>query len=287
MEISVYEFHLKQGRMPMADRGEKPWRYRGWLRVILQMLNAVDDRVPNRWGYFRQWFESGRVPADPIPQISWLDAPEPTAMKQLDKAVEIISAAGHGGWGAFERLLEWLAFAMDVPGPVQESTLSDATQEKLYRQLDFHSWLLHPYDYLGSYVAERSGKGWNPHAFFPTPMGVVKLMVAMTMGEGDQRMKSVNDPCCGSGRILLVASNYSLCLSGMDIDPQMVQITLINGLIWAPWIALPLAAHPATKETGKIELTAPKRKQAPPAKRKLPPPKKRKKTPPPKKRGAA
>ena len=39
---------------------------------------------------------------------------------------------------------------------------------------------------------------------------------------------TVNDPCVGSGRLLLHASNISLRLYGQDIDPLAVAMCKIN-----------------------------------------------------------
>jgi hypothetical protein len=70
-------------------------------------------------------------------------------------------------------------------------------------------------------------------------------MVKMTMAEKvtdgrNSRLMSVNDPCVGSGRMLLHASNYSLNLFGQDIDPLAVAMCKINGALYAPWLAFPL-----------------------------------------------
>ena len=42
--------------------------------------------------------------------------------------------------------------------------------------------------------------------------------------------------------MLLHASNYSLRLYGMDIDPLVVKISKINGALYAPWMSFPLPA---------------------------------------------
>jgi hypothetical protein len=104
-----------------------------------------------------------------------------------------------------------------------------------------------PHDYLGDHVAVGKAKGWNPTSFFPTPHPVVELMVRMTMcdaeGEGrDPRTLLIADPCVGSGRMLLHASNISLALFGQDIDPLAVSMCKINGVLYAPWLAFPLPA---------------------------------------------
>src|SRR5919197_815569 len=56
----------------------------------------------------------------------------------------------------------------------------------------------------------------------------------------DLRLTSVNDPCVGSGRMLLHASNFSLRLYGQDIDPLAVALCKINGALYAPWLSFPL-----------------------------------------------
>src|SRR5919197_878659 len=58
----------------------------------------------------------------------------------------------------------------------------------------------------------------------------------------DLRLTSVCDPCVGSGRMLLHASNFSLCLFGQDIDPLAVAMCKINGALYAPWLSFPLPA---------------------------------------------
>jgi hypothetical protein len=104
-----------------------------------------------------------------------------------------------------------------------------------------------PHDYLGAYIAEGKARGWSPTGFYPTPHNVVECMVRMTMhdtsAEGrDSRLTSVCDPCVGSGRMLLHASNYSLCLFGQDIDPLAVAMCKVNGALYAPWLSFPLPA---------------------------------------------
>ena len=55
----------------------------------------------------------------------------------------------------------------------------------------------------------------------------------------DPRTAMVLDPCVGTGRMLLHASNFSLSLWGIDVDPTCVAITRINGALYAPWISFP------------------------------------------------
>jgi N-6 DNA Methylase len=127
----------------------------------------------------------------------------------------------------------------------EEPRLDEKVSEKLYRQVDLTPLMQTPWDYLGDLVATSKARGWNPTGFYPTPHPVVECMVRLTMQdtweEGrDPRTMSVCDPCVGSGRMLLHASNYSLNLHGQDIDPLAVSMCLINGALYAPWISFPL-----------------------------------------------
>ena len=69
--------------------------------------------------------------------------------------------------------------------------------------------------------SERKGQ-------FFTPQSLCDMMAAIT---GDYESgKTVSDPCCGSGRMLLSAAkiNRDLMFWGCDIDLQCCQMTLIN-----------------------------------------------------------
>jgi hypothetical protein len=160
-------------------------------------------------------------------------------------------------WGALERLVAFLAWGLAV-GPEPERLEPDEA-EALYRAVNVGPWLQEPSDYLGEAVAARHAGGWNPNAFYPTPHDLCELMVGMTMGEGDHRAKTVHDPCVGSGRMLLHASNHSYRLSGQDIDPMMVAITKINGALYAPWLSFPApdSIFAAEPEREAVQVSAP------------------------------
>jgi hypothetical protein len=72
-------------------------------------------------------------------------------------------------------------------------------------------------------------------------------MVQILMHDGgkdgrDPRTLSVCDPAVGSGRMLLHASNHSVCLFGQDIDALAIAMCKINGALYAPWLSFPLPA---------------------------------------------
>jgi hypothetical protein len=115
--------------------------------------------------------------------------------------------------------------------------------EQLYRQVDIGPMLVKPHDYFGAWIALQKGN-WNPRAFYPTPHGVVEMMVRVLLNdEEDFRDKTVMDPCVGSGRMLMHASNFSLRLYGIDIDASLVKLTYLNGALYVPWILRPFPAR--------------------------------------------
>lgn len=248
-------FLLIDGRMPRIGDPVPPWRFRGWLGWYVQEAHALNVAgFPDRWGYLQTvhaaWGPAtGEADLDPgpIPRVDFGYA-DRKVMSDLTKAVEMAGATRYGGWGwsSFRLLTDWLAFGLGFEAKPPE--LDDATQE---------GWFAYPHDYLATYVCEMRGNGWNPNAFYPTPHEVCEAMVAMSFYDaartGDNRRKTVCDPCCGTGRMLLHASNHSLYLSGQDIDGLMVRCTLINGALYAPWIV----AHPPRRDEGAVLLPAP------------------------------
>ena len=120
--------------------------------------------------------------------------------------------------------------------PVEPADFTGAS-ERLYQVFNLETLLAWPHDYLGKILAEnRHGQHLG---FYPTPMSVACMMAAMTVGGEDARTKSVCDPCVGTGRLLLAASNHSYRLYGCDLNPTVLKATLVNGYLYAPWLGRP------------------------------------------------
>jgi len=230
-------------RLPRLGDVPAPWRFRGWLLPYVILLHALVPAVADRWGYHLRTLEVGKMLDEPIPQIIFA-APDPKVFSLLHDWARLIGW-DCGGWSDFRTLLDWLCWGLAVSKA--EPHLDGPVNERLYRQVDLTPLLQTPWDYLGDHVATSKARGWNPTGFYPTPHNVVECMVRMTMhdthAEGrDPRTLTVCDPCVGSGRMLLHASNLSLCLFGQDIDPLAVAMCKINGALYAPWLSFPLPA---------------------------------------------
>jgi hypothetical protein len=236
-------FAAREGRLPRLGDSPAPWHYRGWLLPYVIQLHALIPAVANRWGYHLRTLDAGKLLDEPIPQVAFVP-PDKKVFSLLHDWSRLVGQ-DLGGWSDFRTLLDWLCWALALCR--EEPRLSDEVNQKLYREVNLVPLLEKPHDYLGEYVAVGKSRGWNPTGFYPTPHNVVECMVQITMHDAgkdgrDPRTLSVCDPCVGSGRMLLHASNFSLRLSGQEIDPLAVAMCKINGALYVPWMAFPLPA---------------------------------------------
>jgi len=188
----------------------------------------------NRWNYWLNTIEKGEVLDEPIPKIKWLSMPDKETMKNLDDCIRICN--NRSGWNAFNIFVEWLLFGFGDPA-IKElpAGLEPRINAGWYKTFNLGLFLKNPFDYFGQYAAEFYGSGKsNPTAYFPTPMNISIMMAEMMMSEKD-KVASVCDPCVGSGRFLMVASNYSLNLYGMDIDYHILNVCKLNMWMYVPW----------------------------------------------------
>lgn len=253
------QFILDNNRIPLMEKGEKPWEYRGWLLWHVQQVDMHLHGPESRWNYhfaMQSWLNpdfhaEGFRAKDPgpIPRMNFT-TPHADAQKNLRDAYTQFAYKSEG-WGSFTDFVKAIAFGLDADSATENPDVPDKALEVLYRVLNLGLWLKQPYDYLGAFICDgRGSRAWNPNAFYPTPHPVCEAMVAMAMSDAshDTRFDSVQDPCVGTGRLLLHASNYSLDLYGQDIDPLMVLITKIHGAVYAPWICWPLPKDQVAKK---------------------------------------
>lgn len=216
---------------------------RGWM---LDYILTADELFWGRWEYWAKLKMSARLPPDPIPRIEFWDAPHTRVWKMLEKSLNAISNTGEWmSWSSyiyFDYFLDWCLWGMGCPIQKEcpkEPRGCEGASDRLYQIFNCAAMILYPYDYFGAILSECAHGRHN--GFFPTPHHLIKFMVKMTFGDGDNRLKSVHEPCMGTGRMLMEASNYSLCLSGMDKDLTVYKATLVNGYLYAPWLVCPFA----------------------------------------------
>lgn len=243
-DINAYV--LKRGRLPRLGETPAPWEYRGHLLWIVQLVDAHPD-LSHRWSYYLATRKAGKLLDEPIPRIEFggHGAGHDKARRNLERWVERIYQET-GSWSALSRLVEWLAFGLAVS--TERPAFSPELNEWLYRNVDLGPMLIAPSDYLGAYLADTKVNKYNSTGFYPTPHEVCHMMTVMTMhdmGHGpfpdgrDPRTATVCDPCVGTGRMLLAASNQSFSLYGMDIDPLVCMVSRVNAALYVPWMAFP------------------------------------------------
>lgn len=234
---------------PKLERDLKP----GWL---LPYLMEADLLTWRRWLYWVDLMELGRLNDQPIPKIHWMTDSSSRSMfdqqghRHIQQCLDLIPNCGGGswqGWSSWDYVnyfFDWLLYGFAHPGYQLPKEPVAGASMRLYQTFNLNLLIAFPHDYFGDILAlNRFGKG---QGFYPTPMPVVTCMVEMLMHDvitcdlRDSRLETVNEPCLGTGRMLLAASNYSLRLSGQDINGTVIKAALINGYMYAPWLVKPL-----------------------------------------------
>jgi hypothetical protein len=130
------------------------------------------------------------------------------ARAMLERSLDCIPRIGFwqtwGSWDYFRYFLDWLLYGFGHAGHPEvpkEPGGCEGASDRLYQVFDLGELLLWPFDYFGDLLAEASyGQG---QGFFPTPLHICEMMVQVSFGSEDGRLKTTLDPCVGTGRMLL------------------------------------------------------------------------------------
>lgn len=215
-----------------SNASSAPSPKKGWL---LPSLIQLDQRFSQRWDYWLRTLLAGHVLPEPIPQIKWLWTPHETPTRHLTDCLK--QCHHHTAFESFRLWVDWLLYGFADSCINEFPTGVDPWLHARWHQMfQLESYLKYPYDYFGQYAAELYSTGRrNPTAYFPTPLHLSCFMAEMVMTQGD-KTASVCDPCVGSGRLLMAASNYSLNLYGMDINPLIYKVCRVNMWCYVPWV---------------------------------------------------
>ena len=207
---------------------------KGWL--IPYMLK-LDEIFFGRWEYWLKIIKENKIPDGPIPQIL-LKAAEDYTERSVQKNIKACLDRGPQELSSsLEVFIDWIVWGLGMGKEFPK--VSEELDDFWYRTFNLGLYYKEPADHWGMVAMEAMGKS-NRNGFFPTPANVVKMMTEMTFsGISPDKLKkaSVIDPCCGTGIMLLYASNHSLNLHGNDINPLLVKMAKINAFIYVPWLA--------------------------------------------------
>lgn len=245
--------------------GEKTWddysfeerTCKGWL---IPHLLDIETMFWGRWVYWMRTLEAGELLDDPIPRLPIATegysgysekhkgkfgigpGHSPTdTHKMLMRCLE-----DHRAYASGVRLsdfLEWLLWGFGNPDLEDRPRMVDERlNEHWYRTFNLGLMIKFPKDYFGDiYAEERSPSSNRRSGFYPTPHTICEFMTLMNFGEGDKDTLAlaVCEPCVGTGRMLMHASNYSVNLYGMDIDRVCVMACKVNAYLYMPWMIRP------------------------------------------------
>lgn len=248
---------------PTFDHVEQKTRQAGWLLEIVQM---VESMIWGRWKYWSEIWQNGTIGEYSewqIPQVPFVDE---NCMPELplelhgkllqrpggDQLIEYLgssheakkhvmdafTAAIQIHQARLEDLISWLLWGLRCPMIEERPNIPEKAAVVMYHDLCLDKLIAHPTDW-GAMIA-REFAYTKGHAWFPTPVSLVKLMVDLQFSPGeDNRLESVNDCCMGTGVMLLLSSNHSLDLSGNDISSLMVKLTYLAAYMYMPWMIYP------------------------------------------------
>ena len=220
---------------------------------LLPHIQGIDTALTGRWVWWYERLMDGELADHQIPQIDL--RPQPSTQNSTNYEARFKDVVGSGPdikkqfinvinrarleGVELRTLLDWFLFGLEPPGTLERPKLPDAVEVMLYQEgtQALCRMMGIPGDWAADIMCELIDGGKTGTAWFPTPGSLTQAMTQMTiMSDKDVRAKSVNDPCFGTGVMLLYASNHCLDLSGQDIDPLMVRWCKLQGYLFAPWM---------------------------------------------------
>lgn len=214
----------------------------GWIRPSFILTETMINGRWKFWIDFRACCQFGKgkeyIEHRSIPQINFLSTgiSDNIAKEMLYICLrEAPGAYAHSAYEMLELFVDWLLYSFgcsevkELPGKI-----TPEMREFWYKEFRPQLLLMYPDDYLGDIAADN--RVAKSSAYFPTPMNIVEFMTKMSMDNSKaNKYNIVNDPCLGSGRMLLSASNYSLRLYGQDINLLIHKVSLVNAYLYVPW----------------------------------------------------
>lgn len=232
---------------------------RGWMIPYLLGLDGYPVIGTGRWGYWLEICDRLTLPEEPIPQVEFIcpgeidnyRSPYPDLLpehpvKHVKRILDVYVYKGYWYDDAWLTFVRWLLHGFgrrDLEDEVDR--IPKDVHNFWYTQFNLAYLLALPVDW-SAYILQGGprwmGRGRAKWAkgtgFFATPMNICTMMTRMeSMTEDrDTRLLTVCDPCCGTGSMLLSASNYSLRLCGTDIVHDLCLCAELNGWLYAPWL---------------------------------------------------
>jgi len=224
-----------------------------WLFPYLAEGDALFGT--KRWQYWSNTLLDLRIPDDPIPQVLFHKDANDQGVRETIKHIAGAVTVGErlGGWRhseVFERLVIWILHGLgdpeflkyETPDKIPDMRVPIQVFDEWYEYFQLGLLQKNPFDYMAFFAQGGANKDFNAYkglGFFATPAAVCQMMAEMTFGGQplpEHKRASMCDPCCGTGGLLLAASNYSLNLYGVDVSLSMVRYCRLNSWLYMPWM---------------------------------------------------
>lgn len=181
----------------------------GWNRGLAFKLEAL---IRGRWVAWFNIIAKGKLEdSDVIPEcpFSMFDGRDQVNI-MLEKCMDYAYQEG----ARVDDFMDWILYSFGISW-TKKPNISDRLWEKFYNTFDPTLMLLHPSDYLSSFLASHNKSGLG--GYFPTPLNVT-IMINKMLGADTQksRTESTYEPCLGAGALVLPSE--SLCLVGTDLN---------------------------------------------------------------------
>jgi len=205
---------------------------KGWL---IPYLLGLDSLFFKRWAYWTKICISDQLLPDPIPLIGFQPSyiyKERQVSRNLRRCLDYTRSVAN----PLAAFVDWLLWGLNQGETFPP--ISAKEDDFWYRTFNLGLFYTEPADHWSELASEYMGRN-NPAGFFATPGSVVEMIVRMTFGSDpkhEHKIMSVCDPCCGTGGMRWIPSNYSLNLYGMDISHLLTKIARVNGFIYVPWL---------------------------------------------------
>lgn len=212
------------------------------------MLNPlIDDEtcILGHWQYWKETQEAGRLLNTPIPRIVFESKSHPKVMGMLHYCLDMITpdwrVNAQEKWNAVRYFIDWLLWSLghcSVPAfPVDQ--WDGRVHDRLYQVFDVSYMLLWPYDHFGALLEELDDELYQIPPQMTMEAAEREVKSLFPYRNGDYRNQLLVDPETGTGRVLMAASNYSFELLGLNTDPLLSKIAIINLYLYAPWGIFP------------------------------------------------
>lgn len=230
--VDLFQRHMD--RLEQQRGGFGPWR------------SKLFDLSP-RWQWLSQMHFEQKVPTAPYPIVRFVDDHDRRGWRLVHDCLKPFSDVG------LDELLQFVLHRLGHGGhKVLPSSIRADHMEHWEAAFDLATSVSLDRDLFGDYLAESMGKlKRDGTGFFATPMSVSMMIAEMTLTRAD-RFSTVTDPCVGTGRLLLAASNFSLCLYGQDINQTAIRATLVNMALFAPQVWFPPPAKLRLQKSRKV-----------------------------------